>query len=207
MSNETKNEISGILLAGGKARRMGGINKGAQLLGGRTLAGLVIERMEPQVNSIFISSNDFAAEFDSYGYPVFKDVRQNYPGPLAGIETILKQDLGGPWYFVSPTDTPFLPRNLAELLHKAAKEKQALCVFPTHKGKKEPLHCLLHKDVLPSLTSFLDSNKRSVLGFLEHLGAFELECELEEDDFRNLNTLEELELLNKTLEQELSDGS
>ena len=167
MSNETKNEISGILLAGGKARRMGGVNKGAQLLGGRTLAGLVI----------------------------------------AGIETILKQDLGGPWYFVSPTDTPFLPRNLAGLLHKTAKEKQALCVFPTHKGKKEPLHCLLHKDVLPSLTSFLDSNKRSVLGFLEHLGALELDCEIDEGDFMNLNTLEELELLNKTLEQELSDGS
>ena len=93
MSNERKNEISGILLAGGKASRMGGVNKGAQLLGGRTLAALVIERMQPQVNSIFISSNDFAAEFDSYGYPVFKDVRQDYPGPLAGIETILKQDL------------------------------------------------------------------------------------------------------------------
>ena len=166
MSNETKNEISGILLAGGKARRMGGVNKGAQLLGGRTLAGLVIERMKPQVKSIFISSNEFAAEFDSYGYPVFKDVRQDYPGPLAGIETILKQDLGGPWYFVSPTDTPFLPRNLAGLLHKTAKEKQALCV-----------------------------------------GALELECEIDEGDFMNLNTLEELELLNKTLEQELSDGS
>ena len=67
MSNERKNEISGILLAGGKASRMGGVNKGAQLLGGRTLAALVIERMQPQVNSIFISSNDFAAEFDSYG--------------------------------------------------------------------------------------------------------------------------------------------
>ena len=186
---------------------MGGVNKGAQLLGGRTLAGLVIERMKPQVKSIFISSNEFAAEFDSYGYPVFKDVRQDYPGPLAGIETILKQDLGGPWYFVSPTDTPFLPRNLAGLLHKTAKEKQALCVFPTHKGKKEPLHCLLHKDVLPSLPSFLDSNKRGVLGFLEHLGALELECEIDEGDFMNLNTLEELELLNKTLEQELSDGS
>ena len=91
MSNETKNEISGILLAGGKARRMGGVNKGAQLLGGRTLAGLVIERMKPQVKSIFISSNEFAAEFDSYGYPVFKDVRQDYPGPLAGIETILNK--------------------------------------------------------------------------------------------------------------------
>ena len=131
-------------MAGGKARRMGGVNKGAQLLGGRTLAGLVIERMKPQVKSIFISSNEFAAEFDSYGYPVFK---------------------------------------------------------------KEPLHCLLHKDVLPSLTSFLDSNKRSVLGFLEHLGALELDCEIDEGDFMNLNTLEELELLNKTLEQELSDGS
>ena len=95
MSNETKNEISGILLAGGKARRMGGVNKGAQLLGGRTLAGLVIERMKPQVKSIFISSNEFAAEFDSYGYPVFKDVRQDYPGPLAGIETILKQAVLG----------------------------------------------------------------------------------------------------------------
>ena len=110
-------------------------------------------------------------------------------------------------YFVSPTDTPFLPRNLAGLLHKTAIEKQALCVFPTHNGKKEPLHCLLHKDVLPSLTSFLDSNKRSVLGFLEHLGALELECEIDEGAFMNLNTLEELELLNKTLEQELSDGS
>ena len=53
----------------------------------------------------------------------------------------------------------------------------------------------------------VDSNKRSVLGFLEHLGALELECEIDEGDFMNLNTLEELELLNKTLEQELSDGS
>lgn len=93
MSNETKNEISGILLAGGKARRMGGVNKGAQLLGGRTLAGLVIERMKPQVKSIFISSNEFAAEFDSYGYPVFKDVRQDYPGPLARNRNYLKTRL------------------------------------------------------------------------------------------------------------------
>lgn len=207
MANETKNGISGILLAGGKARRMGGINKGAQLLRGQTLAHLVLERMKPQVNSIFISSNDFAADFDSYGYPVFKDVRQDYPGPLAGIETILKQELGGPWYFVSPTDTPFFPENLAGHLYKVATEKQALCVYPVHKGKKEPLHCLFHKDILPSLTSFLDSNKRSVLGFLEHIGAFELECEIDEGDFINLNTLEELALLNKTLEEEHSDES
>lgn len=55
--------------------------------------------------------------------------------------------------------------------------------FQLTKVKKEPLHCLLHKDVLPSLTSFLDSNKRSVLGFLEHLGALELECEIDEGDF------------------------
>lgn len=99
------------------------------------------------------------------------------------------------------------PENLAGRLHKVATEKQALCVYPVHKGKKEPLHCLFHKDILPSLTSFLDSNKRSVLGFLEHIGAFELECEIDEGDFINLNTLEELALLNKTLEEEHSDES
>lgn len=135
MSNETKNEISGILLAGGKARRMGGVNKGAQLLGGRTLAGLVIERMKPQVKSIFISSNEFAAEFDSYGYPVFKDVRQDYPGPLAGIETILKQDLGGSRFRLTD-GYPVSTEKSGRTLHKTAKEKQALCVFQLTKVKR-----------------------------------------------------------------------
>lgn len=195
--SESLERVTGLLLAGGQAKRMGSINKGAVQLNDRPFAELVIGNLSKQVDDIVISANEYASYFKPFGFEVIKDKREGFLGPLAGIESALIEIPDIQWLFCATVDTPFFPDDLVSVLLQKAKENNKLCVMPVHNGRRYPLHSLIHGTLLPSLSSFLDSGERAVGYWLRKCGVLEVEVEAPFPAFENINTLEELSLLKR----------
>lgn len=188
-----KSKVSAVLLAGGEAKRMGRINKGLQPLNGASLAAHVLSALKRQTSNIYISANTYADEYAKlFTFPVFPDIREDFIGPLAGIETVLINVPDIDWLFCCPVDTPFIPDNLVSALLNHAMTLGKTAAYPCHNGKPEPLHCLLHSSVLQKLTAYLDTDNRSVFRFLSSVDAIEVPIETTDVSFTNLNTIEEL---------------
>ena len=118
-----RDRITGLILAGGRARRMGGQDKGLIPLAGRPLIAWVIEALRPQVGSILISANRNQAAYAAFGYPVIGDEAggpdlTGFQGPLAGIAAAMTL-AQTPWLLTLPCDTPLLPADLAARLAAA----------------------------------------------------------------------------------------
>lgn len=93
--------ITGVVLAGGRATRMGGIDKGLQALNGRPLWRHVAEALAPQVDELVISANRHLEQWRASGFPVFRDIREGYQGPLAGMLAVMQQ-VASPWFVFLP---------------------------------------------------------------------------------------------------------
>lgn len=113
----------GIILAGGLATRMGGVDKGLLELGGETLLARVIARLWPQVAGLAINANGDPDRFADYGLPVLPDNVPGFPGPLAGVLAGLDwaAEMGASQIVTAAADTPFFPEDLVERLGRAAK--------------------------------------------------------------------------------------
>ncbi|VDR30694.1 molybdopterin-guanine dinucleotide biosynthesis protein MobA [Raoultella terrigena] len=113
--------ITGVVLAGGKATRMGGVDKGLQPLNGQPLWRYVTDALQPQVTNLAISANRNLQSWQATGYPIYTDSLSNFPGPLAGMLSVMQQ-IECPWFVFCPCDTPFIPSFLVERL---MQQKQA----------------------------------------------------------------------------------
>ena len=113
----------GVLLAGGKSRRMGGGDKCLLKLGKKTILQHVIDRASPQVSDLLLNVNGDADRFDQYNLPVASDQAENFAGPLAGVLTGLEWSMkhrpNCKWLVTFPADTPFFPMDLASKLYGA----------------------------------------------------------------------------------------
>jgi molybdopterin-guanine dinucleotide biosynthesis protein A len=135
-----------VLLAGGTARRMGGGDKSLHMLAGRPILAHVIARIQPQVSALAINANGDPARFAEWGFPVIADVIAGNPGPLAGIHA------GMAWaqahhpevseILSIPTDLPFLPTDLVELLRTARKAVNADIAVARSEGQAHPVVAL-----------------------------------------------------------------
>ena len=110
--------VTGIVLAGGQGRRMGGVDKGLQLLRGRPMVAWVIERFAPQVDEILINANQNLDDYARFGHRVVRDAIGGFAGPLAGLHAGLKAN-AHPLVVTVPCDSPFLPLDLVARLHAA----------------------------------------------------------------------------------------
>ena len=146
-------EITAVILAGGRARRMHGQDKGLIELVGKPLIQYVIDTIEPQVNEIFISANRNIDTYKRFGYPVLSDMQKDFPGPLAGIAAAL-QRCQTDYLLVVPCDTPFLPSALAPTLLAQLKQDNADACIAHDGNRLQPLVALLSV----SLTSALDKS-------------------------------------------------
>ena len=135
--------VAGILLAGGRARRMGGGDKCLRRLGGKTLLSRAIARLAPQVGPVLLSANGDPARFAEYGLPVVADVIEGFVGPLAGILTGLEwardNAPGCPWVVSAPTDAPFLPEDLVETMKQAVDEIGADLACAMSQNRSHPV--------------------------------------------------------------------
>jgi molybdopterin-guanine dinucleotide biosynthesis protein A len=183
--------ITGVVLAGGLGRRMGGVDKGLQPLRGRPMAAWVIERFAPQVDEVLINANQNLERYSALGYRVIPDEIGGFAGPLAGLHRGLTEaahDLVA----TVPCDSPFLPRDLVARLKAALERERAEIAVAKTGDQPHPVFCLCRKRVLPGLTAFLAAGGRKIDAWYANLKVIEVAFDDEPDAFSNINTDEEL---------------
>ena len=181
--------VSGIVLAGGLGRRMGGVDKGLQLLHGTPMIEHVLARLAPQVHEIVINANQNLERYRAFGHPVVSDAIGGFAGPLAGLHAGLRA-ASHPLAVTVPCDSPFLPADLVARL-SAQLGGNDLAVAKTG-DQPHPVFALVRKSVAPNLEDFLKGGGRKIDAWYASLKVVEVGFDDEADAFRNINTLEEL---------------
>jgi len=154
-------DVTGIVLAGGQARRMQGKDKGLLPYQGRPLIEQVCERLRPQVARLCINANRHSETYRRYGYPVFADQWPDYAGPLAGFYAALQQ-CEGDWFCSVPCDTPYLPGDLVERLCAAARREQVPLVSVSDGQRLHGTFCLLHRSCETALLAYYEQGEHRV---------------------------------------------
>lgn len=184
-------KITGVILAGGLGRRMGGVNKGLQLLNGKTLALHVAERLAPQIDELLINVNQNIEQYAAFGYRIVADQIPDFAGPLAGLHAALSA-AAHPLVATAPCDSPFLPADLVSRLFSALTATDADLAVARTFEQPHPVFCLCKRDVLPHLTEFLAGGGRKFDRWYATLNVVEVAFDDEAEAFENINTREEL---------------
>lgn len=184
-------KITGVILAGGLGRRMGGVNKGLQLLNGKTLALHVAERLAPQIDELLINVNQNIEQYAAFGYRIVADQIPDFAGPLAGLHAALSA-AAHPLVATAPCDSPFLPADLVFRLFSALTATDADLAVARTFEQPHPVFCLCKRDVLPHLTEFLAGGGRKFDRWYATLNVVEVAFDDEAEAFENINTREEL---------------
>jgi molybdopterin-guanine dinucleotide biosynthesis protein A len=181
--------VSGVILAGGLGRRMGGVDKGLQPLHGKPMVAQVLARLAPQVGEIIINANQNREAYAKFGHRVVPDDVAGFAGPLAGLHAGMKA-AAHELVVTVPCDSPFLPHDLVVRLKDELKEND-LAVAKTG-AQPHPVFALVRKSVLPNLEAFLQNGGRKIDAWYSALEFVEVQFDDQPDAFRNINTLEEL---------------
>ena len=198
-----KDNVTAVILAGGKGRRMHGKDKGLVELANRPLIEYVIDIIKPQVETIILNANRNQEKYSHYGYPVISDELNDFQGPLAGFFSALKNTTTS--HIVTlPCDGPLLPDDLVERLlfalnNKTVDNKKA-DIAVAHDGERmQPVYSLIPTTLIASLNTFLDAGERKIdLWYKQHriaLADFS-DCP---QTFRNINTAEQRDHLQRVL--------
>ena len=187
----SKPQITGVVLAGGLGRRMGGTDKGLQELRGQPMVHWVIERLAPQVDELLINANQNGERYAAFGHRVVPDQIPDFAGPLAGLHAALSTATH-PLVATAPCDSPFLPADLISRLFSALTAANADLAVAKTFDQAHPVFCLCQRSILPHLTEFLQSGGRKVDRWYSTLNIVEVAFDDEADAFENINTHEEL---------------
>lgn len=187
-------DITGLILAGGVGRRMGGVDKGLTVLRGRPMVAWVLERLAPQVDELLINANQNLERYRGFGYPVVSDEIAGFAGPLAGLHAGMKSAHGS-FVLMVPCDSPFLPADLAKRLFDALHEAGAQLAVAKTGAQAHPVFALTLRSLLPHLTSFLEGGGRTVYAWYDSLRIIEVAFDDQEQAFTNINTRDELKAI------------
>ena len=197
--------ITGLILAGGRGTRMGGIDKGMQNFRGLPLALQTLMRLQLQshpLQEVLINANRNLAAYESLGVPVWPDSIDGYAGPLAGFLTGLER-CETPLLLTVPCDTPLFPLDLVERLVQAIHAQDAdlaMAAAPEADGavRAQPVFCLMKTDLLESLVKFTQGGGRKIDAWTgQHRCAVVPFDQIGDSThaFANANTLAELQQL------------
>ena len=192
-----KEQITGLILAGGKGTRMGSVDKGLQIFRGKPMVEQVLQRLQPQVGTLIINANRNLDAYATFGVPVYPDAFSGFAGPLAGLHAGLAH-CETPYLLTAPCDSPVLPMDLVEKLSEALTSAKAdIGVAVTGEGatrQRHPVLCILSAHLKNNLADYLGKGGRKMDAW------FSMQREVEahfadEAAFANINTLEELNTL------------
>jgi molybdopterin-guanine dinucleotide biosynthesis protein A len=183
--------ITGVVLAGGLGRRMGGVDKGLQVFRGRPMVASVLERLRPQVDAILINANQNRERYEEFGYPVVADVVSGFAGPLAGLHAALRHATT-PLVMTVPCDSPMLPADLAARLQAGLEQTGADLAVARTFDQTHPVFALLRSGVRDHLEQFLQGGGRKIDAWYADLATVEVGFDDEAQAFANINTLGEL---------------
>lgn len=186
-----KKDVTGVILAGGQARRMEGQDKGLVLLKNKPMIEYVIDILKPQVGTLLINANRNHEQYEKYGFNIVSDELSGYCGPLAGMASALNK-IKTPYMLTAPCDTPFIPNDLAKRLLISLESENA-DISVAHNGERmQPVFCLMKKELMPSMNDFLSQGERKIdKWFNQHALAIANFSDIPQN-FDNLNTLEEI---------------
>lgn len=196
--------IAGVILAGGRATRMGGGDKSLRQIAGRPMLSYVIDRLRPQVDGLVLNANGDPARFAEFGLPVVPDAVENYAGPLAGVLAGMRwaeQELPEAHFIVSVAgDTPFFPSDLVECLARCVADEDEMIAMAASFDGVHPVFGLWPVRLADELETFLAEGKTGkILAFADRHTRINVPFEHltidddEVDPFFNINTPEEAE--------------
>jgi len=198
-----KEAITGVILAGGESRRMGGQDKGLAPFLGRPLIEWVIEALAPQVRELVISANRNRETYAAYGHPVIADGIEGFQGPLAGFASALAI-ASTPWILTLPCDSPFAAPDLAERLCAALTAQGAEIAVATDGYRLQPVYALIPVYLAPSLQAFLASGERRTDRWYTRHRVALADLADRPEAFANINSAVDSQLLAKRLRKRQS---
>lgn len=181
--------VTGVILAGGRGSRMGGLDKGLIIWQQQPLYIHVLRRLKPQVTTVWINANRNFAAYQQSGIPVIADTMADFPGPLAGMLAALQQ-AETEWVIFSPCDTPELPENL--FVHLWRNKGAALAVWARSEDRDHPAMALLHRSLAEQLQQYLKNGDRKLMLFLQQSGGHGVLFSDAGGAFNNFNRPEDL---------------
>jgi len=183
--------ITGVILAGGQGRRMGGIDKGLVEFLGKPLISHIIQRLSPQVSEILISANREIETYSALGHPVVTDAVQGFAGPLAGLHKGM-MEARYPYVLTVPCDTPLISMSLAGRLMQGLTNCDADVAVAKTGMQPHPVFCLCRRTLLPHLEDYLQRGQRKFEDWYSSLDSVEILFNDQPQAFTNVNTREEL---------------
>ncbi len=185
-------KITGVILAGGGGRRMGGRDKGLIPLRGRPLIAHVIERLRPQCETLLINCQRSHQQYAEYGFPLIGDSLPGGLGPLAGLLAGMEQ-VGSGYVLIAPCDTPFLPHDLVTRMGQMLAQQNAQVCSVSDGERSHPVIMLADCGLKSDLRDYLLAGERRV----QHWFRSQRHCLADFSDqanaFININTPEQLD--------------
>lgn len=194
-----RERITGGILAGGRATRMGGVDKGLVELGGRAMVEYVLAALRGQTSQVVINANRNVERYRRYGVAVVGDRAAGFLGPLAGISSMLEV-AGTEWLLTAPCDSPQVPVDLGPRLWQALQRDGAQIAVADSGEHLEPVFALLPCALRPSLDAYLASGERRIRVWYQQQGMATADFSDCPEMFANINTLAERDALAKRLE-------
>ncbi len=198
--NTVYNEnVTGMILAGGKARRMGGIDKGLIKINGQAMIQYVLDVLKPQVKQILINANRNVSEYKKFGYPVISDQLEDFQGPLAGIAASM--EVAKTKYICTcPCDGPLIARDLISRLFSEVSKTNDIKIAVAHDGKRlQPVYALIDCELLTNLIDYLKSGERKIDRWYTQHNFKAVDFSDRQDCFININTPEDQQMISQQL--------
>jgi molybdenum cofactor guanylyltransferase len=200
-----KDDVTGVILAGGRGSRMGGADKGLQNFRGMPMAMFTLMRLAPQLGEVMINANRNLAAYESFGVPVWTDSLADYPGPLAGFLTGLEH-CETEYLLTVPCDTPLFPADLVARLGEAIERDGAEIAMAAAREedgqfRAQPVFSLLRRELMESLVRFTQAGGRKIDAWTGQHQTVLVPFDRKDDDpsaFFNANTLAELHRLEQS---------
>lgn len=198
-------DVTGVILAGGRGSRMGGVDKGMQNFRGLPMALQTLLRLAPQVGALMINANRNLSAYEAFGAPVWPDGLADHAGPLAGFLVGLEQCQTR--YLVTvPCDTPLFPQDLVARLATALERDDADIAMASAREedgqmRAQPVFSLLRHELMESLVQFTHGGGRKIDAWTAQHKTVLVPFDQPGDDpsaFFNANTLAELHRLEQS---------
>ena len=194
-----RDDITGLILAGGRGSRMGGVDKGLQNYRGMPLALHALLRLGPQVGHVMINANRNLGAYEAFGAPLWPDALPDFAGPLAGFLAGLEQS-ETPYLVTVPCDSPQFPLDLvprlAQALEANAAEIAMAATLEDGVMRAQPVFCMMKAEVMESLVRFTHEGQRKIDRWTALHRCVEVPFD-DADAFANANTLAELQQLER----------
>jgi len=193
-----RDQVTGVILAGGRATRMGGVDKGLVQIGGRPMIAWVVDTLRSQGADVLINANRNHDSYRGFGCDVVDDGDSEFRGPLAGMVSGMRA-ARTPYIAVVPCDSPLLHGSLVQRLHDAARASGAPIAAAHDGGRLQPVFALLSCELLDDLAGYLDDGERKIDRWYARHGYESVDFSDVAESFANINAPDDKRALERAL--------